>query len=61
MPGGRGETFQWIEPFTGEVVLLSLTTHRYVRADPSGALIADSPGPHPNGRDGVRWRTVRPK
>ena len=54
----RSETFQWIETFTGEVLLMSLTTHRYVRADASDALIGDSPGPHPNGRDDVRWLAV---
>jgi hypothetical protein len=55
-PAGPGETFQWIETFTGELILLSLSTHRYVRLDAgTGALHADSPGPHPNGRDGVRW------
>jgi xylan 1,4-beta-xylosidase len=55
-PPGAANTFQWIETFTGELILLSLSTHRYVRIDPdSGALRADSPGPHPNGCDGVRW------
>jgi xylan 1,4-beta-xylosidase len=55
-PAGAADTFQWIETFTGELILLSLSTHRYVRLDgDSGALRADSPGPHPNGRDGVRW------
>jgi hypothetical protein len=50
------ETFQWIETFTGELILLSLATDRYVRLDgETGALRADSRGPHPNGRDGVRW------
>jgi hypothetical protein len=53
---GPSETFQWIETFTGELVLMSLSTHRYLRVDPVlGTLRADSPGPHPNGRDGVRW------
>jgi hypothetical protein len=53
---GTPETFQWIETFTGELTLLSLATHRYLRADPgTGTLRADSPGPHPNRRDGVRW------
>jgi hypothetical protein len=55
-PPGEANTFQWIETFTGDLILLSLSTHRYVRVDPeSGVLRADSPGPHPNGRDGVRW------
>ena len=53
---GPSETFQWIETFTGELILMSLSTHRYLRLDAaSGTLRADSPGPHPNGRDGVRW------
>jgi hypothetical protein len=53
---GEAETFQWIETFTGELVLLSLATHRYVRLEPAtSGLVADSPGPHPNRRDGVRW------
>jgi hypothetical protein len=53
---GDAQTFQWIETFTGELTLLSLATHRYVRLDrEAGRLAADSPGPHPNERDGVRW------
>ena len=59
---GDAETFQWIETFTGELTLLSLATQRYVRLDPvlralddPGVLRADARGPHPNGRDGVRW------
>jgi beta-xylosidase len=53
---GPAESFQWIETFTGELTLMSLTTHRYLRVDfTSGALIADSPGPEPNGPDGVRF------
>ena len=54
---GDAETFQWMETFTGELILLSLATHRYVRLDVAGGRVAaDSPGPHPNERDGVRWR-----
>jgi beta-xylosidase len=54
---GPSETFQWIETFTGELVLLSLATHRYLRFDAEkGELRADSPGPHPNRRDGVRYQ-----
>jgi beta-xylosidase len=53
---GDTETFQWIETFTGELILMSLATHRYVRLEPAtSGLVADSPGPHPNRRDGVRW------
>jgi hypothetical protein len=56
---GDAETFQWIETFTGELTLMSLTNHRYLRVDSqTGKLIADSPGPLPDGKDGVRfnWR-----
>jgi hypothetical protein len=53
---GTDETFQWIETFTGELTLMSLTTHRYLRADfTTGALSADSAGPEPNGPAGVRF------
>ncbi len=56
---GQDETFQWIETPTGEVVLLSLRTHRFLRLDPANSrVIADSPGPLPEGSDGTRfgWR-----
>ncbi|HEY3283833.1 MAG TPA: family 43 glycosylhydrolase, partial [Armatimonadota bacterium] len=52
------ETFQWIETPYGYLVLLSLSTHRYLRVEPSSkAISADSPGPHPNRGDGtwLRW------
>ena len=44
-----------IETPTGELVLMSLATQRFLRIDPaSGTITADSPGPVPNGSDGVR-------
>ena len=58
---GPSESFQWIETFTGELTLMSLTTHRYLRMDfKTGALVADSPGPEPNGPEGVRfdWKPI---
>lgn len=51
---GDGQVFQWIETFTGEITLMSLQTHRYLRAA-DGALRADSPGPTPAGDDGTRF------
>jgi hypothetical protein len=42
-------------------VLLSLVTHRYLRIDPAtGTITADSPGPVPDGSDGVRlvWQAA---
>jgi len=66
LKGGTPETaeiFQWIETFTGDLTLMSLSTHRYLRIDfNTGALWADSPGPEPNGPEGVRfdWKQVAP-
>ncbi|HVK02035.1 MAG TPA: glycoside hydrolase 43 family protein [Armatimonadaceae bacterium] len=46
------ETFQWVETPFGDLALLSLASHRYLRIDPRGnVLSADSPGPPPPGRD----------
>jgi xylan 1,4-beta-xylosidase len=56
---GKAESFQWIETLTGELALLSLATHRFLRIDPAtGTITADSPGAVPDGSDGVRlvWR-----
>src|SRR5262249_37687573 len=53
------ETFQWVETPYGDVALLSLMTHRYVRVG-SGELTADQPGPTPDRADGIQlvWRSV---
>ena len=53
---GDAETFQWMETFDGDLILMSLATKRYLRLDPGGRLLADSPGPRPDGQDGVRWQ-----
>ena len=53
---GDAETFQWIETFDGDLILMSLTTKRYLRVDTAGRMLADSPGPRPDGQDGVRLR-----
>jgi xylan 1,4-beta-xylosidase len=53
---GIAETFQWIETPSGELVLMSLFTNRFLRIDPSSrAITVDSPGPLPDGSDGVRF------
>lgn len=53
---GQAETFQWIETFDGELTLMSLSSNRFLRVSPEdGRILADSPGPHPNGQDGVRF------
>jgi hypothetical protein len=55
-PAQAAETFQWIETMTGEITLMSLASSRYLRVDfETGKLLADSPGPRPDGKDGVRF------
>lgn len=52
-----GNTFQWMETFEGDLTLMSLANNRFLRIDPgSSRIVADSPGPRPDGRDGVRFR-----
>jgi xylan 1,4-beta-xylosidase len=53
------QRFQWSETPTGEIVLMSLATNRYLGVDAAtGVLRADRPGPAPYGQDGARfgWR-----
>ena len=62
--GGAGpaETFQWIETPYGDLALMSLVTHRYLRFDATtGMAVADQRGPTSNRADGsvVVWRIVR--
>jgi beta-xylosidase len=53
---GDAETFQWIETPYGDLALLSLVTHRYLRIDPSTrALTAGHPGPEPGRADGAQF------
>ena len=52
---GTAQDFQWIETPTGELVLMSLATNRFLRIDPqSGDIRADSSGPMPDNSDGTR-------
>jgi xylan 1,4-beta-xylosidase len=70
-PGGEGqvklrsgrptdsETFQWTETPYGDLILLSIATHRHLRVDPgSGGVSADHPGPLPDRKDGscFNWK-----
>jgi hypothetical protein len=48
--------FQWMETPTGDVVLMSLATNRFLRVHEDGKVRADSPGPRPDGLDGTRFR-----
>jgi hypothetical protein len=55
---GDAETFQWMETMYGDLVLMSLATHRYLRLEPDGRVSSDSRGPEPDPNDGtaLRWR-----
>jgi hypothetical protein len=54
---GQSETFQWMEAWDGELILMSLATNRFLRIHPDGGkVVADSPGPSPDGKDGVRFQ-----
>ena len=55
---GDGETFQWIETPYGDLTLMALSTHRYLRVEPDGRLTSDSRGPSPDPAEGtaLRWR-----
>jgi xylan 1,4-beta-xylosidase len=57
------ETFQWTENVYGDLMLLSLITHRHIRINPEDrAITADCPGPKPDRRDGscLIWETIAP-
>jgi xylan 1,4-beta-xylosidase len=53
-----GETFQWMETLYGDLMLMSLETHRYLRLEPDGRVSSDSRGAEPDPNDGtaLRWR-----
>jgi beta-xylosidase len=55
---GDGETFQWMETLYGDLMLMSLATHRYLRLEPDGRISSDSRGAEPDPNDGtaLRWR-----
>jgi hypothetical protein len=55
------ETFQWTETPYGELILLSLATHRHLRVEPGGGVVsADHPGPQPDRKDGscFVWKEI---
>ena len=59
---GDGETFQWMETPYGDLLLMSLATHRYLRVETDGRLTGDSRGPEPDPEDGtaLRWGVAMP-
>jgi hypothetical protein len=55
--------YQWTESVYGDLILMSLTTHRHLLINPeSGAISADHPGPAPDRRDGscFDWKIQAP-
>jgi hypothetical protein len=57
---GDGETFQWIETLYGDLTLMALDTHRYLRVEADGRVTSDSRGPSPDPSEGtdLRWRIL---
>ena len=51
---GDAETFQWEDMQRGDIMLMSLATHRCLIAQPGqpGPVAADHPGPQPDRKDG---------
>lgn len=50
------ETFQWMETLTGELMLMSLHTQKFLRIDPAtGKIFANAPGAISDNSDGVRF------
>lgn len=46
-----------METFDGDLILMSLASNRYLRLNQAdGKMLADSPGPRPDGQDGVRFQ-----
>ena len=57
-----GETFQWIETPYGDLTLMSLATHRYLRLEPDGAVTGDGLGaePDPASPELLGWQLTAP-
>ena len=51
---GEASQFQWQDMLRGDLMLMSLATHRYLFADPFGHSLtsADAPGARPDRKDG---------
>ncbi|WP_146403205.1 family 43 glycosylhydrolase [Planctomycetes bacterium CA13] len=49
---GDSETFQWTENPYGDLILMSILTHRHLRVGPANQITADHPGPQPSRKDG---------
>lgn len=54
--GMLARSFQWIETPTGDLVLMSLASNRYLAVDPATHIFrANRPGPQSDGADGTRF------
>ena len=51
---GEASLFQWQDMLQGDLMLMSLATHKYLFADPYARSLtsADSPGTRPDRKDG---------
>ena len=48
-----------METLYGDLMLMSLATHRYLRLEPDGRVSSDSRGAEPDPNDGTALRWVR--
>jgi beta-xylosidase len=57
---GDSQLFQWTEMPRGDLLLLSLASHRYLRADLDGTVHADAPGAQYNRQNGASftWKSL---
>ncbi len=59
---GNAESFQWVNLMRGDMMLMSLTNHRYVATKPNapGAVTVSATGPSPARKCGAcfKWRAV---
>jgi hypothetical protein len=59
---GEASTFQWQDMLRGDLMLMSLKTHRYLFVDPNARSLcsADAPGTRPDRKDGACfvWKKV---
>ncbi|WP_276500714.1 hypothetical protein [Terrimonas pollutisoli] len=52
---GESSQFQWEDMLRGDLMLISLYTHKYLFADPNAKSLcsADAPGTRPDRKDGA--------
>jgi len=59
--GGESQSFQWTEMPRGDLLLLSLSSHRHLRINPDQHIVtADAPGAQPDRKNGssFTWRAI---